>query len=79
MTDRGTPASWRHMHGFGSHTFLWYNAGGEKFWIKYHFKTDQGIENFTDAEAGAIAGRTATTTAVTCAPRSRPATTRPGR
>lgn len=54
MTDRGTPASWRHMHGFGSHTFLWYNAAGEKFWIKYHFKTDQGIQNFTDAEAGAI-------------------------
>ncbi|AWS40020.1 catalase [Streptosporangium sp. 'caverna'] len=54
MTDRGTPASWRHMHGFGSHTFLWYNAGGEKFWVKYHFRTDQGIKNFTDAEAGAI-------------------------
>ncbi|MDP9863560.1 MULTISPECIES: catalase [Streptosporangium] len=54
MTDRGTPASWRHVHGFGSHTFLWYNAAGEKFWIKYHFKTDQGIKNFTDAEAGAV-------------------------
>ncbi|MEW9527651.1 catalase [Microbispora sp. NPDC049125] len=54
MTDRGTPKSWRHMHGFGSHTFLWYNAAGEKFWVKYHFKTDQGIENFTDAEAGAV-------------------------
>ncbi|WP_436758650.1 catalase [Streptosporangium sp. V21-05] len=54
MTDRGTPASWRHMHGFGSHTFLWYNAAGEKFWVKYHFRTDQGIKNFTDAEAGAV-------------------------
>ncbi|WP_406319278.1 catalase [Streptosporangium sp. NBC_01639] len=54
MTDRGTPASWRHMHGFGSHTFLWYNAAGEKFWVKYHFKTDQGVQNFTDAEAGAV-------------------------
>jgi catalase len=54
MTDRGTPRSWRHMHGFGSHTFLWENAGGEKFWVKYHFKTDQGIENFTDAEAAAV-------------------------
>ncbi|MFC4908992.1 catalase [Actinomadura gamaensis] len=53
MTDRGTPQSWRHMHGFGSHTFLWYNAAGEKFWVKYHFKTDQGIRNFTDAEAKA--------------------------
>ncbi|GAA1554276.1 catalase [Actinomadura kijaniata] len=53
MTDRGTPASWRHMHGFGSHTFLWYNAAGERFWVKYHFKTDQGIRNFTAAEAAA--------------------------
>ncbi|GAA0954339.1 catalase [Nonomuraea longicatena] len=55
MSDRGTPASWRNMHGFGSHTFLWYNAGGEKFWIKYHFKTDQGIRNLTAAEAAALA------------------------
>ncbi|MFG1860514.1 catalase [Microbispora bryophytorum] len=54
MTDRGTPRSWRHMHGFGSHTFLWYNAAGEKFWVKYHFKTEQGIENFTDADARAL-------------------------
>ncbi|WP_067491017.1 catalase [Actinomadura hibisca] len=53
MTDRGTPASWRHMHGFGSHTFLWYNAAGDKFWVKYHFKTDQGIRNLTAAEAKA--------------------------
>lgn len=54
MTDRGTPRNWRHMHGFGSHTFLWYNAAGEKFWVKYHFKTEQGIENLTDAEARAL-------------------------
>ncbi|OLT17007.1 catalase [Actinomadura sp. CNU-125] len=53
MTDRGTPASWRHMNGYGSHTFLWYNAAGEKFWVKYHFKTDQGIKNFTAEEADA--------------------------
>ncbi|MGI5165971.1 catalase [Spirillospora sp. CA-253888] len=53
MTDRGTPASWRHMHGFGSHTFLWYNAAGDRFWVKYHFKTEQGIRNFTAAEAKA--------------------------
>ena len=56
MTDRGTPRSWRHMNGFGSHTFMWLNAAGEKFWVKYHFKTDQGIENFTDAEATVVAG-----------------------
>ncbi|MFC4565125.1 catalase [Nocardiopsis mangrovi] len=54
MTDRGTPKSWRHVHGFGSHTFLWYNAGGEKFWVKYHFRTDQGIENLTAGEAKAL-------------------------
>ncbi len=54
MSDRGTPRTYRHMHGFGSHTFSWMNAGGEKFWVKYHFRTDQGIENFTDAEANAM-------------------------
>ena len=51
MSDRGTPYSWRHMNGYGSHTFMWVNAAGEQFWVKYHFKTDQGIKNFTDAEA----------------------------
>jgi len=54
MSDRGTPRSWRHMNGYGSHTFLWENEGGEKFWVKYHFKTVQGAENFTDAEAKAL-------------------------
>ncbi|GII93638.1 catalase [Sinosporangium siamense] len=54
MTDRGTPKTWRNMHGFGSHTFLWYNAAGEKYWVKYHFKTEQGIENFTAGEAKAM-------------------------
>ncbi|WP_131735629.1 catalase [Actinomadura roseirufa] len=54
MTDRGTPFSWRHMNGYGSHTFLWYNAAGEKFWVKYHFKTDQGIKNLTGEEADAL-------------------------
>ena len=43
------------MNGYGSHTFMWINAGGERFWVKYHFKTDQGIEYFTDAEAKAMA------------------------
>ena len=47
-------ARWRNMNGYGSHTFSWINAGGEQFWVKYHFKTDQGIENFTDAEAKAM-------------------------
>ncbi|MCW2939050.1 MAG: Catalase [Actinomycetia bacterium] len=55
MSDRGTPSTWRNVNGYGSHTFLWYNAGGEKFWVKYHFKTDQGIKNLTAAEADALA------------------------
>ncbi len=54
MSDRGTPHDWRHMNGYGSHTFMWINAGGERFWVKYHFKTEQGIQNFTDAEAKAM-------------------------
>jgi catalase len=39
------------MNGYGSHTFKWYNADGEVFWVKYHFKTDQGIKNLTREEA----------------------------
>ncbi|MCU1352410.1 MAG: catalase [Acidimicrobiales bacterium] len=54
--DRGRPASVRHMDGFGSHTFQWQNAAGEAVWIKYHWKTDQGIETFTDDEAEAAGG-----------------------
>jgi len=42
------------MNGYASSTYLWQNAGGEKFWVKYHFKTEQGIQNFTDAEAKAM-------------------------
>ena len=42
MGDRGLPRTWRHMNGYGSHTFMWVNAAGERFWVKYHFKTDQG-------------------------------------
>ena len=53
MGDRGIPRTWRHMNGYSSHTYMWVNAGGERFWVKYHFKTDQGIEFFTDAEAKA--------------------------
>jgi catalase len=55
MSDRGTPRSWRHMNGYGSHTFLWVNRDGERFWVKYHFLTVQGIENFTDRDARAMA------------------------
>jgi catalase len=54
MSDRGTPRTWRNMHGYSSSTYMWENAAGEKFWVKYHFKTEQGIENFTDAESRAM-------------------------
>lgn len=57
MSDRGIPATYRHMHGFGSHTFSFINAKGERFWCKFHFKTQQGIKNLTDAEAEAIVGK----------------------
>ncbi len=55
MSDRGTPRTYRHMNGYGSHTFSWMNAAGERFWIKYHFKTVQGPQTFTDDEAAAMA------------------------
>jgi catalase len=54
MSDRGTPRTWRHMNGYGSHTYLWMNAGGGLFWVKYHWKTVQGIENFTRRDAQAM-------------------------
>ncbi|MGH8919047.1 MAG: catalase, partial [Actinomycetes bacterium] len=54
MSDRGTPRTLRNMNGYSSHTFSTVNANGERFWVKYHFKTVQGVENFTDAEASAM-------------------------
>jgi catalase len=54
MSDRGLPFSYRHMHGFGSHTFSLINAKNQRFWVKFHFKTQQGIRNLTDQEAQAI-------------------------
>jgi len=57
MSDRGIPASYRHMHGFGSHTFSFINANNERHWVKFHFVTHQGIANLTDAEAEAIIGK----------------------
>jgi len=56
MGDRGIPKTYRHMNGYSSHTYLWTNADGERFWVKYHFKTDQGIECLTQEEADRIAG-----------------------
>ena len=56
MGDRGIPKTWRHMNGYGSHTYMWVNAQGERFFVKYHFKTDQGIDYLTEKEAEQIAG-----------------------
>ncbi|MGL5561182.1 MAG: catalase, partial [Tannerellaceae bacterium] len=57
MSDRGIPKSFRHMHGFSSHTYSFFNADNERVWVKFHFKTQQGIENYTNAEAAAIVGK----------------------
>ena len=57
MSDRGIPFSYRHMNGYGSHTFSLINADNERFWVKFHFKTQQGIKNLTDQEAEAIVGK----------------------
>ncbi|WP_137937901.1 catalase [Chitinivorax sp. B] len=57
MSDRGIPATYRHMHGFGSHTFSFINAENERFWVKFHFKSQQGIKNLSDAEAEALIGK----------------------
>src|SRR5271169_4402695 len=51
MSDRGLPQSYRHVDGFGSHTYAFINAKGERHWVKFHFKTMQGIKNWTNAEA----------------------------
>ena len=56
MSDRGIPKSYRHMHGFGSHTFSFINAANTRYWVKFHFKTQQGIENLTDEEAAKLVG-----------------------
>ncbi len=57
FSDRGIPASYRHMHGFSSHTYSLWNHKGERFWVKWHFKTEQGIKCLTNTEASNIAGR----------------------
>src|SRR6266404_2620676 len=54
MSDRGTPRTYRNMNAYGSSTYMWENAAGKKFWVKYHFKTEQGVQNFTDTEARAM-------------------------
>src|SRR6201990_1712167 len=57
MRARGIPKSFRHMHGFGSHAYSFVNAADERIWVKFHFRTGQGIQNLTDAEAEALGGK----------------------
>ena len=59
MGQRGTPKTTRHMNGYGPHTFQWTNEQGEAFWVKYHFISEQGEQNFTAAEAEEMAGKNA--------------------
>ena len=57
MSERGIPKSYRHMNGYGSHTFSFLNVNNERFWVKFHFKTAQGIKNLSDAESENIIGK----------------------
>ncbi len=57
MSERGIPASYRHMHGFGSHTFSFIHAANERYWVKFHLICQQGIKNLSDAEAEALIGK----------------------
>ncbi len=57
MSERGIPLSYRHMNGYGSHTFSLINAAGDRHWVKFHFKTQQGIKCLTDTEAEALVGK----------------------
>lgn len=59
MGDRGIPASYRHMNGFGSHTYQWTNAAGEAFFVKYHFKTNQGVRSLSAEQAAEQVGKDA--------------------
>ncbi|MBP6123507.1 MULTISPECIES: catalase [Providencia] len=56
-SDRGIPQSYRYMHGFGSHTYSFINNNNERFWVKFHFRCQQGIQNLMDEEAEAIVGK----------------------
>jgi catalase len=59
MGDRGLPRTWRNMNGYGSHTYMWVNNKGEKFWVKYHFHAEQALAVLTNEEAARIAGQDA--------------------
>ena len=56
MSDRGIPSSYRYMHGFSSHAYSMINADNKRVWVKFHFRSQQGIQNFTDQEAAKVVG-----------------------
>ena len=58
MSDRGLPISPMHMNGYGSHTYSLWNEAGERFWVKFHFKTEQGHKHYTNAESEQVIGKT---------------------
>ena len=57
MSDRGIPSSYRYMHGHGSHTYSLINEQNERVWVKFHFRSQQGIQNLTDQEAEFVVGK----------------------
>jgi catalase len=57
MSERGLPRGYRHMHGFGSHTYSFLDAANQRVWVKFHFRSEQGIENLTDQEAETLVGK----------------------
>lgn len=58
MSDRGLPTDVRHINGYGSHTYSFWNKAGERFWVKFHFKTQQGHRHYTNREAAQVIGKT---------------------
>lgn len=58
FSDRGLPVGVRNVNGYGSHTFSFINAGNERFWVKFHFKTQQGHKHWTNEEATKVVGQT---------------------
>jgi len=58
MSDRGLPVSVRHINGYGSHAYSLINDAGERVWVKFHFKTQQGHQHWTNAQAAEVVGRT---------------------
>jgi Catalase len=79
MSDRGILATYRRLHGFGSHTFSFINAKSERYWVKFHFRSQQGVKNLTDAEAEAIVGKDRRATSAISIRASKRAISRNGR